>query len=394
MVKILYLQSSDNLYGSDQSLLNLVTQLDRRDYEPIVVISNDVIDSGLLSEALDKNGVKVVKIKLAVLRQQYFSIKGILIFMVRLFTSVRYLINLIKTEKIKIVHSNTTAVYSGAFAAWFTKTPHVWHVREIITKPVLLQKINSWLIPGLSSTIIANSVSTRDNLVGQNPKKQRKTVVIYNGIDLQPFDEAFGNGKQLRNTWKIKESTTLIGMVGRISHRKGQDFFVNVARAVMDENLDANFIIVGGTIPGQENIKKELVTQIDHLHLGDKVKIEDFREDIPSVMDAFDIFVLPSRLPESFGNVILEAMAMKKPVVANAHGGSIEIVVDGVTGYLVRPNDLSLMTNTLVELIENRDRREKMGLDGRKRVENEFSLDRCNRSIEDVYHEILVGGTL
>lgn len=389
MVKILYLQSSDNLYGSDQSLLNLVTQLDRSKFEPIVVISNDIDDSGLLSQALEKIGVRVIKIKLAVLRRQYFSFKGILLFIYRLFTSVLYLAKLIRTEKIKIVHSNTTAVYSGAFAAWFTKTPHVWHVREIITKPILLQKFNSWLIPGLSTTIIANSERTRDNLVGQSSKKRIKTVVIYNGINLQQFDKAYGNGQQLRKSWNINEKTALIGMVGRISYRKGQDFFVKVAKEVLDEKLDAKFVIVGDTIPGKEEIKKELVAQIDHLNLNEKVIFEGFREDIPSVMDAFDIFVLPSRLPEAFGNVILEAMAMKKPVVANAHGGSTEIVEDGTTGYLVEPNNAALMTQKLASLIKDPEKREKMGLEGRRKVEEEFTLDKNKEAIVSLYKEIL-----
>lgn len=78
MINILYVHSSDNLYGSDQSLLRLIERLDREKYKAIVVISNDVTDSGLLSLELNKLGVKVVKAKLAVLRQQYYSVRGFL----------------------------------------------------------------------------------------------------------------------------------------------------------------------------------------------------------------------------------------------------------------------------------------------------------------------------
>jgi len=389
MINILYVHSSDNLYGSDQSLLRLIERLDREKYKAIVVISNDVTDSGLLSSELKNLGVKVVKAKLAVLRQQYYSIRGFFQFIFRLITSTHFLIRLMRTEKIQIVHSNTSAVYSGAFAAKFSKIPHIWHVREIILNPNILKRVNSWIIPALSTRIIANSMRTKDSIVGNNPRNLKKTEVIYNGIDLPRFDAYSGSGQQLRKAWEISDKTMLIGMVGRISYRKGQEYFVSVASDVLEKHPNAKFVIVGGTIPGHENVKSELIAQVSQLEISGKVIIEDFREDIPAVMDALDVFVLPSILPESFGNVILEAMAMKKPVVANAHGGSIEIVDDDVTGFLVKPNDLDAMTEALCELIENPQKRIKMGLEGRRRVENCFSLDLYISSIQDLYNDII-----
>lgn len=294
-----------------------------------------------------------------------------------------------RTENILLVHSNTSAVYSGAFAAKFSKIPHIWHIREIIQRPTILKRVNSWIIPALSTKIIANSMRTKDSIVGNNTRNGNKTEVIYNGIDLPRFDAYSGSGQQLRTAWEISDKIMLIGMVGRISYRKGQDYFVSVANNVLKKHPNAKFVIVGGTVPGQENIKSELITQVSQLKISENVIIEDFREDIPAVMDALDVFVLPSILPESFGNVILEAMAMKKPVVANAHGGSIEIVDDNVTGFLVNPNDRDAMTEALSELIENPQKRINMGLEGRRRVENCFSLDLYVSSIQDAYNNII-----
>ncbi|HHX59015.1 MAG TPA: glycosyltransferase family 4 protein, partial [Candidatus Moranbacteria bacterium] len=97
----------------------------------------------------------------------------------------------------------------------------------------------------------------------------------------------------------------------------------------------------------------------------------------------------PSKLPEPFGNVVLEAMAMKKPVIANAHGGCMEIVKDGTTGYLVEPNNAALMTKKLASLIKDPEKRKKMGLEGRRKVEEEFTLDKNKEAIVSLYKEIL-----
>jgi glycosyltransferase involved in cell wall biosynthesis len=103
---------------------------------------------------------------------------------------------------------------------------------------------------------------------------------------------------------------------------------------------------------------------------------------------AYDIFVLPSVLPESFPTTVLEAMAAGKPVVASATGGTVEQVEDGVTGFLVQPGSINELADSLTTLIENRQQRTLMGLAGRKRMLKLFTIEEYIRGIEAVYQQL------
>ena len=110
---------------------------------------------------------------------------------------------------------------------------------------------------------------------------------------------------------------------------------------------------------------------------------------MPDVFAAFDIFVLPSILPEPFGLVVIEAMAAGKPVVATAPGGPSETVVDGETGYLVPPSDASAIARALEELLADPQKRMSMGEAGRRRACEVFALPRYVAEFEQLYETIL-----
>ncbi|HDQ16373.1 MAG TPA: glycosyltransferase, partial [Bacteroidetes bacterium] len=321
MIKILYVHSSDEMYGADLSLLQLVIRLDQSIFEPIVVLPNDVSYAGLLSKALAEHDIRVLKCRMAILRRKYFNPLGIIFYLWRLMVSTFHFIDFIKHEGIDIVHTNTIAVIPGALAAWLTRKPHIWHVREIIVQPKLLWRLTSWIVSRLSTRVIVNSVHTKEHLCAGNQHNRPKTDVVYNGIDVERFDAGKGKGHLVREEWGILDGQLLVGMVGRVSHWKGQEYFLRVAKLVSSQHPETRFALVGGTAPGQEGYFLRLKSIVEDLSLENLVILSDYRTDIPVVLDAYDIFVLPSTQPEPFGNVVLEAMAMRKPVIANAHGG-------------------------------------------------------------------------
>jgi glycosyltransferase involved in cell wall biosynthesis len=118
------------------------------------------------------------------------------------------------------------------------------------------------------------------------------------------------------------------------------------------------------------------------------VQFWGYRTDIPSILAQLDILVVPS-LQEPFGKILIEGMAMKKPVIASSVGGIPEILVDGQTGILVPPADAGSLGRALRQLIDHRDMREKMGIEGRKRVESLFTIERNVHQTEHVYEELL-----
>jgi glycosyltransferase involved in cell wall biosynthesis len=372
---ILYVHSSDEMYGADLILLQLVERLDKQQFRAVVTIPTDVPYQGLLSDALRERGIETIQLKMAVLRRKYFSPHGVLIYLWRLVVSTLALIRLIRQESVDIVHSNTAAVIPGALAAFLTSTPHIWHIHEIIVHPQILRRLTAWLLPRLSKRVVAVSGPTRDHLCETDRNNKEKTIVIHNGIDVSRFKAITGLGQSVREEWGIAPDQPLVGMVGRVSHWKGQGYFLQVASRVAHSHPEAHFALVGGTFPGQEDLVRELRSSVEQLNLSSTVTISDFRSDIPSVLDAYDIFVLPSTLPDPFPTVILEAMAAGKPVVANAHGGSIEMVDHGVTGFLVEPGQPDRMAAAINRLLDDPTKRHRMGLCGQNRITSCFSLE-------------------
>lgn len=372
---ILYIHSSDEMYGADLILLQIVTRLDPSQFRPIVIVPTDLPYDGKLSQALQLQGVKTIPLQLAVLRRSYFSPLGLLIYGWRFIYSLWSLLLIISREGVDIVHSNTLSVIPGAIAAKLMRKPHVWHVHEIIVKPKLLWRVTAWLAGSLADQVVAVSTPTYEHLCRGSQRNLGKASVIYNGIDTKRFSDGQGAGPIIRQEWQVGIEHTVVGMVGRISHWKGQEYFLEIAHRLASAHPYAKFVMVGGIVPGQGELRDHLLAEIRRRNLEDQVILNDFRTDIPAVLDAYDVFVLPSILPDPFPTTLLEAMAMAKPVVANAHGGAIEMIEHGVTGFLVQPNDPTAMEQAIALLLQDADRRKYMGEQGKRRLERKFSLD-------------------
>jgi glycosyltransferase involved in cell wall biosynthesis len=372
---VLYIHSSDEMYGSDVILLHLIEHLDLQHFRPIVVLPTDLPFDGKLSAALRARGVKVIPTNLAVLRRSYFHPFRLPLYLWRFFYSLVWLYVLIHCERVSLVHSNTLTVIPGVMAALLARKPHVWHVHEIITRPRFLWRLTAWLAGHLSTVNVAVSSPTRSHLIAGDVTNEPKTIVIHNGLDTQRFDANRGSGAQLRREWNIQTGEILVGMIGRFSHWKGQDYLLRIAAQVLEHRHAVRFAFVGGTVSGQTAVFDSFVQTVVGLGIQDRIIISGYRSDVPTVLEAYDIFVLPSILPDPLPTVVLEAMAMGKAVVANAHGGSIEMVAHGVTGFLVGPGNEEEMIAALLLLIDHPEVRQAMGNRGRLRMECNFSLD-------------------
>lgn len=390
---ILYVHSSDEMYGADKILLEIVENLPPTRFRPLVVIPTDVPYAGQLTRALAARGIQMVHYPTAILRRKYFTPWGLLQYLWRLACSTWFLARLIRLEQVGLVHSNTAAVIPGALAARLTGAPHIWHVHEIITRPRFLWRFTSWLLPRLSARVVAVSAATRDHLCAGDPLNETKAIVIHNGIDGAPFAYAGAAGVALRREWSVSPDDVLVGMIGRVSHWKGQGYFVEVAGHVAQQFAHARFALVGGVFPGQEQLVDDLRAQVRSLGLESLVRISDFRTDVPAVLHAYDIFVLPSTLPDPFPTVVLEAMASARPVVAVAHGGSVEMVEDGITGYLVPPNQPAQMAAAMTRLCLDPTARKAMGDAGRARFHAHFGLERFVAAWNTLYADLLTPPT-
>jgi glycosyltransferase involved in cell wall biosynthesis len=231
--------------------------------------------------------------------------------------------------------------------------------------------------------IICVSNSVRDHLLEDQPKAAKLVEVVRNGIPL-PAEQS-RTVEKMRDELSLAADLPVVGMIGRVSPWKGQEILVRAAAILRSEGIACQFVAIGGVFDDEIHHLDRLQETIRSLNLENVVKIEGFRKDARELIAAFDMLVLPSILPEPFGLVVAEAMAAGKPVIATAHGGPTELVVEGETGSLIPPNDPYALASAIKSLLADPDEAARLGRAGRKRLLDQFEIREYVQRIERLY---------
>lgn len=385
---ILFVHGSNDLYGGEVVLLELIRRLDRRQFRPFVVLPKDVRHINRLSRRLDEERIPYRFIRMAVIRRRYFSPLGLLSFAINFLAGVVTLMYFIWRRRAVLVHSNTMAVPCGALAARLMRRPSIWHVHEIVTRPPGARRILHPLVIALSTQVVAVSHAVRSHIVADCPGQAHKIRVIHNGIDVAAFSGT-GGGDEIRSQLGIPESAFLVGMVGKVCRWKGQLLLVEAAKRVARQRSGVSFLAVGGVFDDEMHFMNRLRCAVAQARLAGTFVIADYRSDIPEVLRALDLFVLPSTEPDPFPTVVLEAMAAGKPVIACHHGGAAEMVVEGETGLLFSPGCAGPLAAAILRLADDRNLVRSMGQAGRERASAHFRAERYVRDFEAFYRECL-----
>lgn len=341
---------------------------------------------GPLVEEFRKEGIVTFVFDLGVIRRRLFTPIGLFQFIYRFIIALFKVVAIIRSEKIDFLHSNTAAVLVGGVAAKVTNKKHLWHVREIIVYPVIVRKLISFFIHHFGTTVIGVSNSVIDNLAIDQPLIRNHSVVVHNGLEIEKY--ANGNRMKIRDEYSIGKNDILVGMIGRVSHWKGQDLFLKVATNICPRYENVTFMAVGSPFQGQEYEMDKFLLAVKERMLGEKFIIAEFRSDVKDLMAAFDIFVLPSSLPDPFPTTVLEAMATSKPIVANGHGGVVQMIEDGISGFLIPPNNDEIMTKVIIKLIKNQTMRKQIGRHAFQRVQKLFNVNTYYSNIRRVYRSL------
>ncbi|MFQ5632816.1 MAG: glycosyltransferase, partial [bacterium] len=191
--------------------------------------------------------------------------------------------------------------------------------------------------------IIAISNVIRKNIIETHPVSADRVVVIHHGVDLSRYNPNAIDRNIQRQQLGFSRTDLVIGIIGRLQASKGYYEFLEMAASLKDDYCHCRFLLVGEASRGEEADAKKILDYIDRLKLQEIVKWCGYREDIPEVLSAMDIFVFPSHA-EAFGLVLIEAMAMAKPVIASNCDGVLDIMIDGETGLLVQPKNSPTLT--------------------------------------------------
>ncbi len=214
--------------------------------------------------------------------------------------------------------------------------------------------------------------------------------LIFRGVDKEIFDPAAidpSRIEQLRTAWNIDGTKPLIILPGRLTRLKGQDVFIR-ALAQMG-NTDYQALLIGD-IKDNPKFTEELMALIGEYKLADCLSLVGYCDDMPAALMLADIVVsASSNEPEAFGRTTIEAMAMGKAVVATAHGGSLETVTPGQTGWLVRPGDAADLARALDEALQSAERRAAFGRAGRELVNRTFTMKQMCEETEALYRELV-----
>jgi len=368
--KVLYLHETSRFSGAENSLLNLVIKLDSLRFSVIFALPEE----GPLSLKLRGLGFNIALIKFP----RIFSFFAFC-------NSITALVRLIKEKNVDIIHSNSIRTHLYSFLAGrFRGISVVWHERNLITDEMIDPEKMLYFLP---DKIICNShaIARRFAKKGKLPGK---VSVIYNGMDTAEFSPLV-TGEEIRKEFKIKPEQAVIGIASRFSRNKGHEIFLKAAQIILNNGSDCAFLVSGGAVFEEDHGReKYLRGMVKDIGMDDRVIFTGFREDMPKIYAAMDIFVLASDA-EPCGRVILEAMASGKPVIGTNSGGTPEIVIDDITGYLVEPNNPRMLAEKIAFLVKNRDIAEKFGRAGRRRTEENFSIEKNVRQTEKIYAELI-----
>lgn len=382
--KILFISHSSLLYGAQRSFFDIINNIDKDRYCPIVVVPKN----GPLTDKLEAVGVSVIKRAIShwTPSPDDRNFAYVLNFVRGFRARVWAIASLIEELHVDVVYTNTVTVVEGAVAAKLTKRPHVWHLRENIngnkelTKllPGFLMKI---IIGHLSDVIMCNSRYLKGRLVF--PRYDEKACVIYNGIS-SPYVRGSTNVAERRHGLGIGRDDKVVIIVGALHERKGHELFLKAGKIVVQYFSDTKLLVVG---EGDEKYKRRLVSLCKTIGLEENTFFLGYQKKASELIAMSDVLVVASN-QEPFGKVVIEAMAQRTPVVSTLCGGPEEIIEHGVSGLLVRNGDPDELAAGLVKILGDPDWAKRMASAGYQRVEELFSLKQNISHIESCLESV------
>jgi glycosyltransferase involved in cell wall biosynthesis len=259
-------------------------------------------------------------------------------------------------------------------AAGLLGIPALWFQHGLPSRTDPIDRLAA-LAPAATVLVPSRTVATAQAAIWP----RRRTHVIYPGVDVEWKRPQSANAIEMRASANLPAKATVVGMVGRLQRWKGMHVLVEAMPAVLARCPDAHAVIVGGDHPLEPGYRDGLLAIAARLGVQDRIHLVGYHADARCWMDAFDVVVHASDT-EPFGLVVLEAMALGKPLIAGARGGPSEVVREGVDGFLVEFEDVGALADRIVRYLEEPDLARRMGSAAAERA-REFSDQRFAREV-------------
>lgn len=384
-MRVLYTNHTAEVSGAERSLLELIENL------PQVVEPLLATPEGRLAEEARRRGIETTRISgtAGSLKLHPTRTPKALAEISRSAAEVRLAA---RRHRAVLVHANSVrAGIALAFARPTAAT--VVHVRDCLP-PGRASATTLRLIASTASAVVANSEYTADSVRRLAPSAALR--VVHNPVDLDRWDPSRIDRVHARaRLQEVRPRALLLGVVAQLTPWKGQDTAVEALRLLRQRGIDAHLLLIGSakfrspsTRFDNEAFVAGLRQQVAAAGLESRVSFLGERDDVPDLIAALDVLLLPS-WEEPFGRALIEAMALRVPVVATGVGGPPEILSDGREGFLVEPRDPAAWAAAVARFAESMTIGHEMGQAGRRRVEQAFGLDRHVDAMLDVYEHAL-----
>jgi glycosyltransferase involved in cell wall biosynthesis len=238
------------------------------------------------------------------------------------------------------------------------------------------------------SRVLAISDVIHRNVIDTTPVPPERVITLHDSVDTKLFSPNRIDEKPLRREYNLDDNIVVVGFVGRFSPGKGHEELLAAADILRKQRANVRFLVVGEASYGERQYELKIRSQARSIGLEQTVLFTGFRKDIPEVMSSFDILAFPSHA-ESFGVVLIEAMAMELPVVSTNCDGVLDIVVNGETGFYVPPRNAPELAARLLQLIDSPETRRRMGKAGRERVLENFDQQKQIDALVEIYNGVL-----
>lgn len=290
----------------------------------------------------------------------------------------------LRAENVKIVHTHLFAADSyGRIAAKLAGIQGIFSTKHNTNLwPSRTHLIVDWLLSWITTQVIGCTKEVAETLYRAYFPKNR-ILAISNGIDLERFQHDSSSKMKVRALWNISSDIPLLALIGRLHPQKGHGDLIEVLARLRDEEIKFCCLFVGSG-----ELSHELAKKIRKHNLGTSIIFTGQRNDIPLILRAIDIFVMPSHW-EGLPMALLEAMACACPVVASSVGGIPSVIQDGVNGLLVPPSDQEALYHALHRLLVNRELRLNLGRKGEETVRLYYNAAITAQAYEALYHSTL-----
>ncbi len=406
--RILYIDLAPTVGGSIISLYELLRGLDRERFDPFVLLGAHHAYAAKFSElglsviALDQGNAAAPdptsqawsgarRSRLATLLKRGTAGADLVHavgFGLRIWPGLRrqarQVAQIIRVVNPEMVHLNDAVCVSrvGILAARSAGVPAICHLRSMDSR----NYYDRWLSHSLCGYIcISQAVNEHQLRLGG---RVAPSWVIHNGLDVAEFDSA-ASGEDVRPSLTLSPQDIVVACVGRLVSWKGQHVFLRALADLAPRYPRLRGLVVGAPEANSQGYADELYSQTRELGLEGVVSFTGFRQDIPRLLKSADILVHASIQPEPFGRVLIEGMAAGIAVIGTASGAVPEIIEDGVTGLLIRPDDPASMAQAIASIIDHPARAAAIRAAGRRAVEERFSIRQYVHAVETVYEKVL-----